>query len=191
MNHRTDRRRVLLAGLAGLGATALSLPRLARAATPYPGERAITFICPWPAGGTADVTMRALCMGASKALGQTIANYDAGITKPVVKSLYHWLMVTSTDESIKGDYVPRALGFKAFSDKVTRRNTILSALTFAMSATIFQAQTDISGLYRELYEINGIERFLLPDAQVEKNAAILAEQLREPPSGEEGLRAVQ
>jgi len=70
MTLRTDRRRVLLAGAASLGAAAL--PRLARASAAYPGERAITFICPWPAGGTADVTMRALCLAASKALGQTV-----------------------------------------------------------------------------------------------------------------------
>ena len=37
----------------------------------YP-DRPITFICPWPAGGTADMTMRALCSAAAKQLGQTI-----------------------------------------------------------------------------------------------------------------------
>ena len=36
-------------------------------------ERPLTFICPWPAGGTADATMRALCGAASKVLGQPIA----------------------------------------------------------------------------------------------------------------------
>jgi len=38
----------------------------------YP-ERPITFICPWPAGGTADQTMRALCAAAARELGQAIA----------------------------------------------------------------------------------------------------------------------
>jgi tripartite-type tricarboxylate transporter receptor subunit TctC len=38
----------------------------------YP-ERPITFICPWPAGGTADQTMRALCAAAARDLGQAIA----------------------------------------------------------------------------------------------------------------------
>ena len=37
----------------------------------YP-DKPITFICPWPAGGTADVTMRALCLAAARSLGQTI-----------------------------------------------------------------------------------------------------------------------
>ena len=36
-------------------------------------ERPITFLCPWPAGGTADQSMRALCTVAAKVLGQAIA----------------------------------------------------------------------------------------------------------------------
>ncbi len=62
-------RRQLVLGGAGLLAAA-ALPRAARASA-YP-ERPITFICPWPAGGTADQTMRALCAAAAKPLGQTI-----------------------------------------------------------------------------------------------------------------------
>jgi tripartite-type tricarboxylate transporter receptor subunit TctC len=65
MTHSTTRRRLLQAA-AGL----LALPQAARAAT-FP-ERAITFICPWPAGGTADQTMRALCLAAGRQLGQTV-----------------------------------------------------------------------------------------------------------------------
>ena len=62
------RRRQLI--LATLGAAAATVaPRLQAAGFP---ERPITFICPWPAGGTADMTMRALCTAASKVLGQTI-----------------------------------------------------------------------------------------------------------------------
>ena len=59
-------RRRLLQG----AAATLALPLLARAAG-YP-ERPLTFICPWPAGGTADMTMRALCSAAAKVLGQTV-----------------------------------------------------------------------------------------------------------------------
>ena len=66
---QTSRRQFVLGSL---GAAALSVPglRLAHAAS-YP-ERPITFICPWPAGGTADVTMRALCAAAAKELGQPV-----------------------------------------------------------------------------------------------------------------------
>jgi tripartite-type tricarboxylate transporter receptor subunit TctC len=52
------------------GVVALSaVPSLHAAAFP---ERPLNFICPWPAGGTADMTMRALCAAAAKHLGQNI-----------------------------------------------------------------------------------------------------------------------
>jgi len=60
------RRQLLLAGVGTAGAAAFPAW-----AAEYP-ERPITFICPWPAGGTADQTMRALCVAAAKVLGQSI-----------------------------------------------------------------------------------------------------------------------
>lgn len=68
---RHTTRRQLLTGSAQLGLLAAAAPLSAWAQT-YP-ERPITFICPWPAGGTADQSMRALCAAAAKALGQPIA----------------------------------------------------------------------------------------------------------------------
>jgi tripartite-type tricarboxylate transporter receptor subunit TctC len=57
--------------LGSLGAAATTLPLSRALAQGYP-ERPITFLCPWPAGGTADITMRALCGAAAKVLGQTL-----------------------------------------------------------------------------------------------------------------------
>jgi len=54
-----------------LGTTALLAAAPRAFAASYP-ERPITFVCPWPAGGTADLTMRALCSAAAKTLGQTL-----------------------------------------------------------------------------------------------------------------------
>ena len=65
---RTRRRDFVLASL---GASALAASgRLFAQNWP---ERPITFICPWPAGGTADQSMRALCAVAARQLGQAIA----------------------------------------------------------------------------------------------------------------------
>jgi len=61
------RRQLVLAGTSALAA----LPLRALAQSGYP-NRPLTFICPWPAGGTADSTMRALTGEAAKVLGQTI-----------------------------------------------------------------------------------------------------------------------
>ncbi|MGO4303327.1 tripartite tricarboxylate transporter substrate binding protein [Cupriavidus sp. RAF12] len=70
------RRRLLLGSAAATAAAAtgtagLILPRSVRAAAVYP-ERPITFICPWPVGGTADQSMRALCQVASGILKQSV-----------------------------------------------------------------------------------------------------------------------
>ncbi|WP_367065319.1 tripartite tricarboxylate transporter substrate binding protein [Oryzisolibacter sp. LB2S] len=66
---RSNRRQFVLGalGAATLGAAS---PRLFAQGWP---ERPITFICPWPAGGTADQSMRALCTVAGRVLGQAIA----------------------------------------------------------------------------------------------------------------------
>ncbi|MGE0312876.1 MAG: Bug family tripartite tricarboxylate transporter substrate binding protein [Lautropia sp.] len=65
---QASRRHFLLAGAAG--AASLSIAPRAFAAD-FP-QRPISFICPWPPGGTADQTMRALCIGAGRALGQSV-----------------------------------------------------------------------------------------------------------------------
>lgn len=64
------RRRLLGAGASLIGMSALGVQGFAHAQA-WP-ERPITFICPWPAGGTADATMRALAAAAGKVLGQTM-----------------------------------------------------------------------------------------------------------------------
>lgn len=64
------RRRFVLGGLGA--ATLAATPLRALAATDYP-KRPITFICPWPAGGTADRSMRIICQIAARELGQPIA----------------------------------------------------------------------------------------------------------------------
>ncbi len=57
--------------LGSLGSAALMSTAASSMAAAYP-ERPVTFICPWPAGGTADMTMRALCVAAARELGQPV-----------------------------------------------------------------------------------------------------------------------
>ena len=60
-----ERRRFIRGTLGAVGAATLgSLPFEHAFAAGYP-EKPIVFICPWPAGGTADVTMhiKYLCQG--------------------------------------------------------------------------------------------------------------------------------
>jgi len=64
-------RRSLVLG-ASAGAAGLLVPGLGRAAESAYPEKPITFICPWPAGGTADQSMRAICQVASRVLKQPV-----------------------------------------------------------------------------------------------------------------------
>ena len=57
-------RRQLVLGTLGVAVSA-ALPAAVAQGTSYP-NRAITFVCPWPAGGTADVTMRVLAQVVSR-----------------------------------------------------------------------------------------------------------------------------
>lgn len=66
----TKRRQLLLGAASGLAGAALPMAS-ALAQSDYP-NRPITFLCPWPAGGTADVTMRALAKVLSDHLGQPV-----------------------------------------------------------------------------------------------------------------------
>ena len=66
---RIGRRQLVLGALS---ATALTATSSRLSAQTWP-ERSITFLCPWPAGGTADQSMRALCSVAARVLGQSIA----------------------------------------------------------------------------------------------------------------------
>jgi tripartite-type tricarboxylate transporter receptor subunit TctC len=65
----TQRRHFLLGGLS---AAALATTTGRAFAADYP-DRPVTFICPWPAGGTADRSMRTICQIAAHELGQPIA----------------------------------------------------------------------------------------------------------------------
>lgn len=70
----TKRRSIISAAVAMLGSGLIpsrSVFAQSTAAQAFP-NRPITFICPWPAGGTSDATMRVLAQVASRELGQTI-----------------------------------------------------------------------------------------------------------------------
>ena len=64
----TSRRQFVQSGVAA--AATLALPALAQ--TPAFPTRPLKLICPWPAGGSSDIVMRALAEAATKVLGQQV-----------------------------------------------------------------------------------------------------------------------
>lgn len=69
--HSPQRRKLLLGALSGFAACGLPAVAAATATPPYP-SRPISFICPWPAGGTSDSIMRSLTAMVARNLGQEI-----------------------------------------------------------------------------------------------------------------------
>ena len=67
----TNKRREILIGGAAMTVAALS-PRIVFSQSGAYPNRPINFIVPWPPGGTADATMRALAQALSRELGQTV-----------------------------------------------------------------------------------------------------------------------
>ena len=75
--HRSDADRRQFIQTTAATLTALALPGLARAQA-FPAKP-IKLICPWPAGGSSDMVMRALAESASKAIGgQVVIDNKAG-----------------------------------------------------------------------------------------------------------------
>ncbi len=68
VNHA--RRRQLLLAVSALATAGVTQASRAQSTT-FP-NRPITFICPWPAGGTSDATMRVLAMRIARELGQPV-----------------------------------------------------------------------------------------------------------------------
>lgn len=66
-----SRRHLLVGGSATAASIFVPSLTFASDASSYP-ERPISFICPWPAGGTADQSMRAICLVAANVLKQPI-----------------------------------------------------------------------------------------------------------------------
>ena len=69
----------------------------------------------------------ATASGLSQLLGQAnialkdlVVNWDEGITRPFISNLYHWNMIYSKDQSIKGDYNVVAKGASSMVAKEVR-----------------------------------------------------------------------
>ncbi|HWT10985.1 MAG TPA: tripartite tricarboxylate transporter substrate binding protein, partial [Roseomonas sp.] len=67
MNRITTQRRVLLAA----GLAPLLAPRLSRAQSAYPGNRTVSLVIPYAAGGIPDVFGNAITQGLQERLGGT------------------------------------------------------------------------------------------------------------------------
>jgi tripartite-type tricarboxylate transporter receptor subunit TctC len=91
------RRKLLLGAAAGSVSAVLPAENAFAQSNSFP-TRPITFICPWPAGGTSDATMRVLAQVVSKELGQTVVVENragaAGMIGAKAGRLHDWTAST-------------------------------------------------------------------------------------------------
>lgn len=112
----------------------------------------------------------------NKQLGKVIRNIDEGHVEPDVEAMYHYLMATDPDDSIKGDYDLEATGFGAFKDRVMQADNVQNFLLFCLSNQLIAMLTDIPYGTRELAVLRGLDPDKwFPKEQQEKLQAMLAQ----------------
>ncbi len=119
-----------------------------------------------------------LIENANKQIGQMIANTDEGHTEPIVTGLYHWLMATSTDEDIKGDFTCKATGFTGFNDIIVDGQNIQNFLMFLLSNEMTAQFAKVLPGLREIAKKRNIEpdMILKTDEEMQAEMEMLTQQ---------------
>lgn len=94
---------------------------------------------------------------AGKYIARSIENYDKNIIKPVVKSLYKYIMVTYEDDSIKGDYSIIPLGFSSYNDKVLKAQSLTQILQLILSNEQFVGEFNVPELGKSIARVNDLD----------------------------------
>ncbi|MEM5787384.1 MAG: hypothetical protein AAGU11_08705, partial [Syntrophobacteraceae bacterium] len=133
-----------------------------------------------------------LMESANKTMGRVIRSRELQQYLPIIKSLYHWEMLTNPDESIKGDYTCKATGYSTYLNKLQRVKTIGNLLTLTLGNQLLGMMIDPYAHLEEIYRGSDLdpERFLKPkdvvEARVQQMLSMIAAPpgLAPPPQGE-------
>ena len=113
-----------------------------------------------------------LVENANKALGKVVRNIDSGHTESIVTSLYHWIMVTDPDESIKGDYTCKASGFDIYKDRIIQGESLQMFLAFMLSSEMLSEWPNVPWFLSEIAKKRNID----PDLALRKVEEIIADR---------------
>ena len=101
-----------------------------------------------------------------------IANFDLGITRPVIKGFYHWNMQFNDDQMIKGDYEVQAKGSSSLVAKELRA-TQLDQLLPLLANPQYGRYIDSRKLMEEIFKVRDLldtEILLSPQEYDEREA---------------------
>jgi hypothetical protein len=101
--------------------------------------------------------MSQLMQSAIKSIGTSIKNIDDNQIEPSVESTYWYFMVTSDDESIKGDYTCEAGGFNSFTETIDKGNKAAQLLTYILSNQLMLAITKIQPILKDFVRARGYD----------------------------------
>jgi len=102
--------------------------------------------------------MNQLVQNAGKYVGGVIRNYDEGLVEPWVGYCYEYNM-DDPDCPIqnKGNFIPKALGFTSFQDRVERLGKIMQAINLALSHELIAKEVKFRELLEEIWKALDID----------------------------------
>lgn len=129
-----------------------------------------------------------LLEAANKQIGKVIRNQDEGLIEPDIEALYHYLMVTDPDESIKGDFTCSATGFAGYNDKVIRAQGLMRLIQFTMSNEMTMALLKVPDAVREAWRVSNFDpdQFIKTDDEMMQELAQNMTAQLTPPPGPDG-----
>jgi len=127
--------------------------------------------------------MAKMAEAGNKMIAGNIRNLDEGHIEPLVTAFYHWNMMTSPDESIKGDYTVSATGYQSYLEKEKRSQDIMALLQFSISNQFTAQFTKILPFLRELARSRDLDpdRFYPSDEELNQQTEELSRMLPKTP----------
>ncbi|HET6599718.1 MAG TPA: hypothetical protein VFG60_07120, partial [Burkholderiaceae bacterium] len=119
-----------------------------------------------------------MLMGAANiTLKDTVANYDDGITKPVITALYHWNMQFHENERIKGNYEIVVRGSESLVAKEIRARQIAELLSGTANPvdSIYYDRAALNREYLRANELND-DGLMADEATVKQRQEARAKQ---------------
>ena len=115
---------------------------------------------------------------AGKYMGSVIRNMDEGLIEPMIEAFYDYNMANPEQQTGKGSYIVKALGFSSFQNRVERIARIQQFLTTIMSSPDLAKEAKLPWFVEELAKALDLDpdQVLKTAAEKQQEAQIAASQ---------------
>lgn len=101
--------------------------------------------------------MNQLVQNAGKYISGVIRNQDEGTIEPNVQFFYEYNMENPDCPVQKGNFIPKALGFTSFQDRIERLGKIMQAINLALSHELIAKEVKFRELLEEIWKALDID----------------------------------